>query len=113
MVPDVAEIRENAQRETLAESIGRLAVALSSLDRPEDVAALLDDLTTPAELTALAERWHVARLLAAGTLTYRQIHNVTGVSTTTITRVARFLRGGDAGGYRLTLERLGKKEPVS
>ncbi|WP_343344757.1 YerC/YecD family TrpR-related protein [Sphingomicrobium sp. XHP0239] len=103
---DTAEIRELDARESLAESIGRLAVALASLDRAEEIAALLDDLTTPAELTAMAERWHVARLLADGSLTYRQIHDVTGVSTTTITRVARFLKGGDAGGYRLTLERL-------
>ena len=107
----MAEMLETISRESRAEAIARLAVALAKLDDASDVAALLDDLATPAELTAMAERWHVARLLAEGSLTYRQIHDVTGVSTTTITRVARFLKGGDAGGYRLTLEKLGMTEP--
>jgi uncharacterized protein YerC len=36
---------------------------------------------------------------------YRKIHELTGVSVTTIGRVARFL-GGENGGYRVVLERL-------
>ena len=47
----------------------------------------------------------VVELLAAG-LTYRTIHDRTGVSVTTIGRVARCLNDG-AGGYRKALERLG------
>ena len=65
-------------------------------------------MTTPAELSALAERWHVARLLDEGELSYRAIHQETGVSTTTITRVARFLEHEPNEGYRLVLERLRK-----
>ena len=106
----MAETQELTESESRADSIARLAIALARLDGADEVAALLDDLCTPAELTAMAERWHVARLLADGTLTYRQIHDVTGVSTTTITRVARYLKGGDAGGYRLTLERMASGE---
>ena len=60
----------------------------------------------PAEIRTLAERWHVARLLDDGELTYREIHEATGVSTTTIVRVARFLRQEDHGGYRILLNRL-------
>jgi TrpR-related protein YerC/YecD len=86
--------------------IEALAKALAQLDSPKDVASFLDDLCTPAELRALAERWEVARLLDRGELTYREIHNVTGVSTTTIVRVARFLRQESNGGYRLLLDRL-------
>ena len=89
--------------------INDLASALAQLDSAKDVASFLDDLCTPTELRALAERWEVARLLDRGELTYREIHDVTGVSTTTIVRVARFLRQETNGGYRLLLDRLGAK----
>lgn len=69
-----------------------------------EMAALLADLCTPAEVRTLAERWHVARLLAETDLSYRDIHEATGVSTTTIVRVARFLRTEPHGGYRRTVE---------
>lgn len=77
-----------------------------SLAGKEEARAFLADLCTPAEIHTLAERWHVAKLLDAGDLTYREIHEATGVSTTTIVRVARFLRQEDNGGYRLLLDRI-------
>ena len=83
-----------------------LAEALAALRSGDEARALLADLCTPAEVHSLAERWHVARLLDAGELTYREIHVATGVSTTTIVRVARFLRQEDNRGYRLLLDRL-------
>ena len=61
------------------------------------------DLCTPAELQALVDRWQVVELLEQG-LTYRKIHNLTGVSVTTIGRVARFLADG-FGGYRTAIDR--------
>jgi len=67
---------------------------------------LLKDLCTPAELRSLAERWHVARLLERGDKSYRQIHDETGVSTTTIVRVARFLNQEPHQGYRRALDAL-------
>jgi len=70
----------------------------------DEFRALLQDLTTPAELEALVDRWRVAQLLDAG-LAYREIHERTGVSVTTIGRVARFLEMGH-GGYQLALERI-------
>jgi TrpR-related protein YerC/YecD len=76
---------------------------------PGDAAAmsrLLRDLCTPAEIRSLAERWHVARLLDGTALSYRDIHDATGVSTTTIVRVARFLRQEPHRGYRAALDAL-------
>lgn len=67
---------------------------------------LLLDLCTPAEIRTLAERWHVARLLDGTDLPYREIHDRTGVSTTTIVRVGRFLRQEPHQGYRRALDRL-------
>ena len=82
-----------------------LADALVMLDDQDSARAFLADLCTPAEVHSLAERWQVARLLDAGALTYREIHDATGVSTTTIVRVARFLRQESNSGYRLLLDR--------
>ena len=86
--------------------IDELAQALVGLKDAADAKALLADLCTPAEVHTLAERWHVAKLLEAGELTYREIHDATGVSTTTIVRVARFLRQEKNGGYRMLLDRV-------
>jgi TrpR-related protein YerC/YecD len=71
-----------------------------------EMARLLADLCTPAEVRTLAERWHVARLLGQTGLTYRDIHDATGVSTTTIVRVARFLRQEPYQAYRFAIERV-------
>jgi TrpR-related protein YerC/YecD len=61
------------------------------------------DLCTPAELQALVDRWQVVQLLQRG-LPYRQIHDMTGVSVTTVGRVARFLSDG-FGGYQTAIDR--------
>jgi len=82
-----------------------LAEALLGLRSPEEVKAFLDDLCTPSELRAFAERFKVARLLDQGHLSYREISEQTGASTTTVTRVARFLREMPHQGYRLVLDR--------
>lgn len=71
------------------------------------MARLLADLCTPAEVRTLAERWHVARLLGETALTYRDIHDATGVSTTTIVRVARFLKQEPYQAYKFAIERVG------
>ena len=82
-----------------------LCEALLSPGTPDEMAQLLRDLCTPAEIRALAERWHVAQLLDRSDLSYRAIQESTGVSPTTIVRVARFLRQEPHKGYRLALDR--------
>lgn len=84
-------------------SLTALAKALASLDRAEDVRAFLQDLCTPAELEAMADRWRVVPLLLKG-IPYRDIHDRTRVSVTTIGRVARTLEHG-AGGYAKAAQR--------
>lgn len=84
-----------------------LCAALAQASSSGDVASLLADLCTPAEVRTLAERWHVARLLDGTGMSYRDIHEATGVSTTTIVRVARFLKVENNGGYRGAIDRLG------
>lgn len=84
-----------------------LCLALLAPRDAEEMARLLADLCTPAEIRTLAERWHVARLLDGTDLSYRDIHEGTGVSTTTIVRVARFLKQEPHRGYRLAIDRQG------
>ena len=74
-----------------------LARSLAELSQPEEVQGFLEDLCTPAELEAMADRWRVVPLLLQG-IPYREIHDLTQVSVTTIGRVARTLERG-AGGY--------------
>jgi len=86
-----------------------LEKAMANLDNEEDVQSFLIDLCTPTEIRALTERWYVAQLLYEGSLSYRAINAKTGVSTTTIARVARFLKDEPHGGYRNSLQALKEK----
>lgn len=94
-------------RESLA--LRQLCEALCSFDEPARMREFLDDLCTPAELEAMADRWRVVPLLVEG-VAYRDIHERTGVSVTTIGRVARCLDRG-AGGYRQAAARLSHHHP--
>ena len=80
--------------------------AVLQLDSLDECRAFFQDLCTPAELQAMKDRWVVAELLADG-LTYRQIRDRTGVSVTTVGRVARCLAEEPAG-YAAVLRRLGR-----
>jgi TrpR-related protein YerC/YecD len=72
--------------------------AVLALGSVEECRAFFRDLCTPAELEAMADRWVVAEMLGRD-LPYREIHRLTGVSVTTIGRVARYLNAGN-GGYQ-------------
>ena len=89
-----------------------LAKALTTIKTAEEMERFLVDLCTPAELRALAERWHVAQILDAGEQSYREINALTGVSTTTIGRVARFLKDEPHQGYRTVLDRMQRPEEI-
>lgn len=83
--------------------------AIVSLQDTGECGNFLRDLCTPAELQALVDRWQVVQLLQEG-LPYRRIHDLTGVSVTTIGRVARFLTDG-FGGYQVALDRTVAPKP--
>ena len=93
-------------RDTADDSEARLealAAALAGLRGAEAFQAFLTDLCTPAELEAMSDRWRVVPLLLKG-VPYREIHDLTQVSVTTIGRVARTLERG-AGGYAAAVQR--------
>ncbi|MCX7058662.1 MAG: YerC/YecD family TrpR-related protein [Pseudomonadota bacterium] len=89
------------RQEALAEKA--LYQGILTLQNADECRAFFRDLCTPAELQALADRWAVVDLLRQD-LPYREIHRLTGVSVTTIGRVARCLLAGH-GGYALAAHR--------
>ena len=85
--------------------VEELLRAFAALGDPEEAYAFMQDVCTIKEIQDMAQRLHVARLLAAGEH-YAEIRSVTGASATTISRVSKALNYG-ADGYRLMLGRLG------
>ncbi len=96
------KLNHEQHSEATQQAAQSLARAMLALPDGDAVLALLDDLCTPAELEAIIDRWRVAMLLDEGHH-YREIHDLTGVSVTTVGRVARFMQQG-AGGYRLAMQ---------
>lgn len=84
--------------------------AVMSLGDIHECRNFFKDLCTPAELQALVDRWQVVELLKED-LPYRKISEMTGVSVTTIGRVARFLADG-FGGYDAALRHSGDPHPA-
>jgi TrpR-related protein YerC/YecD len=77
--------------------------AIASLRTTDEVERFRRDLCTISELAAMAHRWQVAQLLDEG-LPYLEVARRAHASTTTVTRVAQWLRRGE-GGYALALKR--------
>lgn len=63
------------------------------------------DLLTEKEIIELANRWKAARMLDQR-IPYTKIQEETGLSSTTIARIAKWLTQG-MGGYKLAIDRLG------
>ena len=91
------------QKKALKAAAESLYKAFLTMDKPGEVRQFLLDLCTPSELEAIVDRWWTASLLREGR-SYREISEITGVSVTTIGRVARFLTDG-FGGYQTAIER--------
>lgn len=92
--------------ETTRTDLDDVSEALLCLKTSEEAERFLRDLLTPGEIKTLSERWRVACLLDEGGHSYREISEMTGASTTTVTRVSRFLSQEPHQGYRLILDRL-------
>lgn len=85
------------------EGTDSLFTAVIGLSNVEGAERFFRDLCTRRELEEMTSRWAVVQQLDAG-LPYRAIHDNSGVSTATITRINQWLRHG-TGGYREALDR--------
>ncbi len=66
---------------------------LSVFTNRGDLAELLQDVCTDSEISAIYQRLRVAQMLKNG-LSFTQIEELTGMSSTTITRVNKCLKYG-------------------
>ena len=87
------------------ESLRLLCRAILSLENEEECIAFLEDLMTRKEMSDIAQRLSVAKMLSEQAV-YSKIVEKTGASTATISRVNRTYHYG-AGAYSKILERVG------
>jgi TrpR-related protein YerC/YecD len=107
MLPQMARITKPERAVEAVAGLDDLAEALLTMRTREEARRFLRDLCTLPELEALAHRWQIARLLEEG-VPYLEIAHRVPTSTATVTRVAQWVRHG-AGGYRLALDRVGRR----
>ena len=81
-----------------------LIQAFLALETTDEAQRFLRDLLTEGEIEEFGKRLKTARMLE-DKVSYSKIEAETGLSSTTIARVARWLKRG-GGGYRLILKRL-------
>ncbi|MGM9659004.1 MAG: YerC/YecD family TrpR-related protein [Faecousia sp.] len=78
---------------TKEEKLAQLYTLIASIQNPEEVQALFDDLCTRKEVENMAERVFAARLLLAGN-TYAQVMAQSNISSATLSRVSRCVQYG-------------------
>jgi len=81
--------------------------AILALDSENDCKKFLRDLLTEKEIKEFTNRWKVARMLN-DKVQYERIEKETGMSSTTIARIQKWLTKG-MGGYKLVLKRFKDK----
>lgn len=99
-------VSEEPAHEWQTREIKDLLQAVLSLRTSDEAERFFRDLCTLSELEAMAHRWQVAKLVDRG-LPYQEVAKRAHASTTTVTRVAHWLRHGQ-GGYRLAIDRTQK-----
>lgn len=82
----------------------QLIRALLSLKTPDEARRFLRDLLTPDEIAEFAKRFQTAEMLSAQ-VPYSVIEKKTGLSSTTVARVSKWLNGKE-GGYRRVISRM-------
>src|SRR3989344_7726454 len=78
--------------------------AILKLKNLDEAHRFFRDLLTEKEIVEFGQRWKVAQMLAKR-IRYTKIAQETGMSSTTIARVHKWLKRG-MGGYKIILERL-------
>jgi TrpR-related protein YerC/YecD len=81
--------------------------AILALKNEDECRRFLRDLLTEPEINEFTNRWKVARMLNQK-IQYEMIAAKTGMSSTTIARISKWLNNG-MGGYKLILKRLDTK----
>jgi|SRR5579885_1163810 len=88
--------------------IKSLYKAILALKNEQECEKFFRDLLTEPEIREFANRWKVAQMLN-DKVQYATISKETGMSSTTIARISKWLNAG-MGGYQLMLKRLTKTQ---
>lgn len=80
----------------LDEDIKELFNAFSKIESFDERKAFFCDLLSPEELKDIARRWKVAKMLA-NRVPFSTIEEETGMSSTTIARISKWLKKGYGG----------------
>jgi len=89
----------------------RLVESILALENEKEAENFLRDLMTEGELEEFAKRLKAAEMLSIN-IPYSTIEKETGLSSTTIARVSKWLNSGE-GGYKKIIERVHHHDPVS
>lgn len=82
----------------------RFMAAILALETPDEARRFLRDLMTQTEIEEFAKRLQAAEMLVAK-VPYSTIEKETGLSSTTVARVSKWLSGKE-GGYKTIIDKL-------
>lgn len=85
----------------------KLFKAVLKLENLDEARKFFRDLLTETEIKEFANRWEVARMLVRK-VPYSEIEKKTGMSSTTIARISKWLKKG-MGGYKLLIKKSGNQ----
>lgn len=88
-------------------NVNDLFFAVLKLKDTKEAKKFFRDLLTVREIQEFSQRWKVARLLHEK-VPYTVIEKKTGMSSTTIARIHKWLTKG-MGGYQMMIQRIKKK----
>lgn len=88
----------------------QLLKAILALKTNDEARRFLRDLMTEGEIVEFARRLKAAEMLTEG-IPYTTIEQETGLSSTTVARVAKWLKGKE-GGYRTIISRIHHGKPT-
>lgn len=91
-------------QKTLPQRTKNLYRAILSLENQDEARRFFRDLLTETEIEEFSRRLEVAQMLDKK-ISYVEIEKKTGMSSTTIARISKFLTGSFQG-YRFILDRL-------
>lgn len=81
-----------------------LLEAILDLKNSNEAKRFFRDLLTEKEIVEFSSRWKAAQMLARD-IPYTQIQEKTGLSSTTVARISKWLNQGK-GGYKLAISRI-------
>ena len=92
------------KKKRVTKNTKNLFEAILCLDNFKEAENFFRDLCSVEEIRAMSERWQIVKLLSQS-LSYREISETLGVSTTTVSRVSLCYREG-TGAYSSVLKKI-------